>query len=89
MIPNNYPEEERAVLFGLNTGFGSIASAGLLFVIALAELPWRSAFLLYGFFLNKINLRCTLFVIAAQIAKPTSNVIAGIVTTMATAIDDT
>lgn len=45
-----YPEEERAVLFGLNTGIGSIASAGLLFVIALAELPWRSAFLLYGFF---------------------------------------
>ena len=45
-----YPEEERAVLFGLNTGIGSVASAGLLFVIALAELPWRSAFLLYGFF---------------------------------------
>ena len=38
------------MLFGLNTGIGSVVSAGLLFVIALAELPWRSAFLLYGFF---------------------------------------
>ncbi len=56
-----YPEEERAVLFGLNTGIGSIASAGLLFVIALAELPWRSAFLLYGFF-AVVFVFCFLFI---------------------------
>ncbi len=45
-----YPEDERAMLFGLNNGLGSIVSAGLLFLIALLQLAWRSAFLLYGLF---------------------------------------
>ncbi len=45
-----YPEEERAILFGLNNGLGSVVSTGLLFLIALLGMAWRSAFLLYGSF---------------------------------------
>ena len=45
-----YPEQERAALFGWSSAMGGIISAVLLFLIALVRLPWRGAFLLYGFF---------------------------------------
>lgn len=45
-----YPEKERAVLFGWSGALSGIVSAALLFLIALAKLPWRAAFLLYIFF---------------------------------------
>lgn len=48
---SEYPEKERAMLFGLNNAIGSILSAGLLFVIALIAMSWRGAFLLYGLFI--------------------------------------
>ncbi len=46
-----YPEKERAVLLGLNTAIGGLLSAGLFTTIAMVQMSWRRAFMLYGIFI--------------------------------------
>lgn len=65
-----YPENERATLFGLNTGLGALISTSMLFLIALLTMTWRNTFLLYGLFI--IVLLCVLFFIPYDQPKETT-----------------